>query len=72
MVMGELPFFAVLFYYHDHFSLSPSLPPNSNRYIWTDLTAEGATRAGLMIITNDKEIPLTVYFFSHPDQLLGT
>jgi hypothetical protein len=51
---------------------SPTLSPNSNRYIWTDLSADSATRAGLIIITNDKEIPLMVYFFSYPDQLLGT
>jgi hypothetical protein len=43
-----------------------------NRYIWTDLSADGATRASFVVIANDKEIPLTVYFFSDPDQLLGT
>jgi hypothetical protein len=43
-----------------------------NRYIWTNLSADGATRAGLMIVTNDKEIALTVYFFSYADQLFGT
>jgi hypothetical protein len=57
---------------HDHSSLSPSLSPDSNRHIRTDLSADGTTRAGIVIITNYKEISLTVYFLSHPNQLLRT
>jgi hypothetical protein len=50
---------------------SPTLPPNSYRHIRTDLSTEGATRAGLIAIPDHKEVSLSVDLLSNPDQVLG-
>jgi hypothetical protein len=47
-----------------------TIPPDLNGYIRTDLSADGTTCAGAIIIPDHIEIPLTVDLFSDPDLLL--
>jgi hypothetical protein len=66
MAMASFPFtntFSIFF--------STTLPPNSYRHIWTDLSTEGATRAGIIAIPDHKEVSLSVDLLSSPDQVLG-
>jgi hypothetical protein len=67
MAMASFPF-------TNNFSIfcSPTLPPNPYRHIRTDLSTEGATRAGLIAIPDHKEVSLSVDLLSNPDQVLGT
>jgi hypothetical protein len=46
--------------------------PDPNGYIRTNLSANGATGAGTIVVPDYKEIALTVDFLSDPDQLLRT
>ena len=67
MAMASFPF-------TNNFSgcCSPTLSPNSNGYIRADLSTDGATRACIIILTNDKEISLAINLLSNPNQLFGT
>jgi hypothetical protein len=45
--------------------------PNSNGYIWADLSTNGTTGTSLLIIPDHKEVSLTVDLFSYPNHVLG-
>jgi hypothetical protein len=44
------------------------LPPNANRHVRTDFSADGASRASPGIFPNGKEISLTVDFLTHSQE----
>ena len=46
--------------------------PDADRYVWADLSAEGAPGAGLLSFEGCKKISLAVNLLSDPDQLLRT
>src|SRR3972149_5445560 len=72
MVTGDGDSITFVSYYHDHYSLSPSLPPNPNRYIRADFSTDGTARTGFILLPDDKEISLAVDLLSHPNQFFGT
>ncbi len=49
-----------------------TLPPHTNRYIRTDLSAEGTTRACFILIPTDVKISLAIDFVSHSNQSFRT
>src|SRR3990172_9030880 len=63
MAMASLPFSNNL-----STSCSATLPPNANRYVRTDFSADGAARAFPGIFPNGKEISLTVDFLTHSQE----
>jgi hypothetical protein len=67
---GRSSFFTVVFYYHHHGSLSPSLPPDSNRDIRTDFSTDCAASASPVVFPDNKKVSLPVDLFSHPNQFL--